>query len=217
MTIKNNCLHFFLLVFLSLLGIYGYNHFIQSDEFIIQGFSDKYTREAIEYILNVRNTVSWVNYVANPILTYITTTLIALVILLVIWIYYLDETIPHVKFSDAWRIVLHAQWSSVIAIFVKLYWFGYIYTDYTMDELSSFYPLSIINFFDINKLDKLYVYPIQLINVFELIYWIVLTIGIKDLLKCAWMKSLKIVFLSYGVILIVWIIVVMFISLYLNS
>jgi len=217
MIFKNNYLHFILLVLVTLLLSYEYNYFIQTDELLVRNFSDKYTQEAINHILNFRHTWFWVSYAFVPISMYISTSLIALIISLTIWIYYLNEISPNVQFSDTWRIVLFAQWSMIAAIFAKVFWFGFIHTDYTLEELASFYPLSIINFFDINKLDKLYVYPLQLINVFELIYWIVLVVGVKNLLNGTWIKSLQIVFFSYGVILIVWVVVIMFVSINLNS
>jgi len=217
MLFKNNYLHFILLVLVTLLLSYEYNYFIQTDSVFIQNFSDKYTQEAVKHILDWRHAWSWVGYVFIPVSKYISTTIIALIISLVIWIFYLNEQNPKVKFSDTWQIVLSAQWSSIAAMLTKIVWFGFIHTNFTLEEIASFYPLSIVNFFDIKNLDKLYVYPIQLVNVFELAYWIILIVGIKSLLTSTWLKSLKIVFLSYGVTLIVWIIVVMFISLNLSN
>ena len=217
MIFKYNYLHFLLLVLVIFLLTYEYNYFIQTDEIYVQDFSDKYTQEAINHILNLRHTWSWVGYIFVPISTYFSITIIAWVISLVIWISYLNEINPEIKFSDIWRIVLFAQWSNVAAMFAKIFWFGFIHTDYTLEELASFFPLSIINFFDISILDNLYIYPIQLVNMFEFVYWIVLVIGIKNLLNHSWLKSLKIVFLSYGVTMIVWIIIVMFITLNLSN
>ena len=217
MLFKNNYLHFILLILVTLLLTYEYNYFIQTDSVFVQNFSDKYTQEAINHILDWRHAWSWIGYVFIPISKYISTTIIALIISLVTWILYLNELNPNIKFSDTWRIVLFAQWSSVTAMVTKIGWFGFIHTNFTLEELASFYPLSIINFFDIKNLDKLYVYPIQLINIFELVYWIILVVGIKSLLNSTWFKSFKIVFLSYGVTMIVWIIVVMFILLNLSS
>ena len=217
MVFKNNYLHFILLILVVLLLSYEYNYFIQTDSVFVQNFSDKYTQVAINHILDWRHAWAWAGYVFISVSMYISTTILALIISLVIWIYYLNELNPNVKFSDTWRIVLFAQWSNVAAIFAKIFWFGFIHTNYTMDELASFYPLSIINFFDISKLDKLYIYPVQLVNVFELVYWIILVLGIKNLLNSSLFKSLKIVFFSYGVAMIIWIIVIMFISLNLSN
>jgi len=217
MLFKNNYLHCLILVLLALLLIYEYNNFIQTDKIWVQNYSDKYTQETISRILNMRHYQLWVSYIFVPISMFFSGIFVALVILFVIWIYYLDEANFNIKYSDTWRIVLFAQWSSIAATFAKIVWFGYIHTNYTLDELFSFYPLSIINFLDIKKLAIWFLYPIQLMNVFELVYWAILVVGIKKLLNRTWLKSLEIVFLSYGVILLVWVIVIMFIILNLSN
>ena len=151
MLFRNNYLHYFLLVFLSLLFAYEYNHFIQTDELMMQSLSGKYTEEIIGKILNMRHTWQWLGYVFVPVLLYITTTLIALAIFLVIWLYYLDDVNFKVRFSDTWRIVLFAQWSSIAAVFVRIVWFGVFHTHYSLEELQSFFPLSLIDFYDVKK------------------------------------------------------------------
>jgi len=180
---------------------------------IVQTLSEKYTQEIVENYLNLSHLWSWTSYVFIPILMYLSSTLIALVISLVIELYYLNENKPNIRFKDTWRIVLMAQWSVILALFVKVFWFGFYQTQFSLEELQLFSPLSLINLFDRKALDVWLVYPIQLINIFELAYWIILVVGIKQLLKGTWLKSIEMIFLSYGLSLIVWVVVVMFISL----
>jgi len=68
MLLKNNYLHFFLLVLVTLLLTYEFNYFIQTDELLVQNFSDKYTQEAIKHFLDLRHTWYWVGYIFVPIL-----------------------------------------------------------------------------------------------------------------------------------------------------
>lgn len=210
---KNNYLHFTLLVFLTMLFTYEFNIFIQTDNIITQNLSEKYTQEMIASYLNLRNEWSWVIYIFIIVAVYVTTSLIALIILLVIELYYINENKTNVKFKDTWRIVLAAQWSNVAILFMKVLWFGFYQTNYSLEELQSFSPLSLINLFDRKTLDSWLVYPLQLISLFELAYWIILIIGIKELLNRTWLKSIEIIFLSYGIALFVWAVVIMFISL----
>jgi hypothetical protein len=213
MILKNNYLNFTLIVLLSVIFTYEFNNFIQTDSLIVQNLSEKYTQEIITSFLDSRHQWAWASYIFIPIFLYITTSLIALIILLVIELYYLNETRPKVKFKDTWRIVLMAQWSAIVAVFVKVFWFGFYHTQYSLEELQSFSPLSLINLFDRKTVDVWLTYPIQLVNLFELAYWVLLVIGIKHLLKRTWLKSIEMVFLSYGLALIVWVVVIMFISL----
>jgi len=213
MLFKKNYLHFFLLALLSLLFTYEFNAFIQTDALIVQNFSEKYTKEIIANYLNLRHQWAWVVYIFTPVFLYLATSLIALIIQMVITLYYINDNTHKVKYKDTWKIVLIAQWSMLIALFVKILWFGFYHTQFTMDELQSFFPLSLINLFDSKTLDVWLVYPIQLVNVFELAYWILLIIGIKKLLNRSWLKSFEMIFLSYGLALIVWVVVIMFLSL----
>jgi len=213
MIFKSNYFLFFLLVLLTILFTYEFNAFIQTDNLIVQNLSEKYTQEIIANYLNLRHQWAWASYIFIPVALYLSTTLIALIILLVIELYYLNENRPKVKFKDIWKIVLIAQWSALASIFVKVFWFGFYHTQYSIEELQSFSPLSLINLFDRKTLDVWLAYPIQLVNPFELAYWILLVIGIKQLLKRTWLKSLVMVFFSYGLALIVWVVVIMFISL----
>ena len=213
MLLKNNYLHFGLIVLVLLLFAYEFNNFIQTDNLIAQNMSEKYTQEIISNYLKISHQWAWASYIFIPVALYLSTTLIALIILLVIELYYLNENRPNVTFKDTWRIVLMTQWSVIVAMFVKVVWFGVYQTQYSLVELQSFSPLSLINLFDRKTLDVWLVYPIQLVNLFELAYWVILVIGIKQLLKRTWLKSIEIIFLSYGLVLIVWVVVIMFISL----
>lgn len=211
--LKSNYLTFLLIAFLTILFTYEFNNFIQTDSFIVKNMSDKYTQDIINEYINLRHQWTWVLYIFILILLYLSTSLIALIIQLVIFLYYINDNTPKVKYKDTWKIVLIAQWSPLLALILKIGWFGYFHTHFSMEELQLFSPLSLINFFDENALDVWWIYPIQLVNVFEVAYWILLIIGIKKLLKTSWYKSFEIILLSYGLALIVWVVVIMFISL----
>lgn len=217
MTSKYNYLQFVFISTLTLIVSYEYNVFIQTDNLYVQSLSDIYTQEIILQILNVRHQWAWLTYPILPVIIFLSTSLIALIILMVIELYYANDGNKKIKFRDTWRIVLTAQWSMVTASFVKVLWFGFFHTHYSYEELQSFYPLSLINLYDTKSLEPWLTYPIQLINIFEVAYWILLIIGIKKLLKETWRKSFTIVFLSYGLSLIIWVVAIMFISLNLNQ
>lgn len=217
MITRNNYLHFLLIAVLTLLFSYEYNTFIQSDNLYIQNLSEKYTQEVIAQILDVRHHWSWITYIVSFILLFFSTLVVALVILIITELYYVNDNVKEIKFKDTWRVVLIAQWSFVLSIFVRVIWFGFVHTQYTFKDLEAFYPLSLINLYATKSLEPWLKYPIQLINVFELLYWVLLVIGIKKLLKETWIKSFMIVFLSYGLSLIIWVVVIMFISINLSQ
>lgn len=73
-----------------------------------------------------------------------------------------------------------------------------------------------INFFSHSELEPWLVYPIQLLNVFELLYWAVLAWQLQEVLKKSFPESLGFVMKTYGVGLTVWVVVVMFLTVSLT-
>ncbi|MBN1986332.1 MAG: hypothetical protein JW761_08515 [Prolixibacteraceae bacterium] len=91
-----------------------------------------------------------------------------------------------------------------------------------MEDLQ-FQPLSIMELLNEKTVDPLFVYPLSLLNVFELAYFLVLAWLLVGIINEAnkehpvkYGKSLQLVTASYGSGLLLWVLVVMFITLNLN-
>lgn len=95
----------------------------------------------------------------------------------------------------------------------KIIWFYFFQTNYTLEDLQYFYPFSAINITGFNGLEPWLIYPLQTLNIFEVIYIIYLSYQIGDLTKTNADNGLKIVSFSYIPALILWITVVMFFTL----
>jgi hypothetical protein len=89
-------------------------------------------------------------------------------------------------------------------------------TDYTLTEVQQFYPLSILNLFKIENLSVLLVYPFQTLNVFEVLYWVLLAGGIKEALNGDLDTGFRVVFSGYIPALFLWILCITFIVVSLN-
>ncbi len=96
---------------------------------------------------------------------------------------------------------------------IKLFWFLFIQTHYTLNDLQYFFPLSALQLFDVKSLPKWQIYPLQLFNVFELIYWVLLAYWLKKLLNLSLNKSMEVVASSYGTGLLLWVVFITFLSL----
>ena len=79
--------------------------------------------------------------------------------------------------------------------------------------MQQYYPLSYINFLDLEKIQPWLIYPLKTINLFEIAYFFVLVYGLWKLLKNKFSKSLEIVAVSYGSGLVIWLGLVMFLTL----
>lgn len=67
-------------------------------------------------------------------------------------------------------------------------------------------PLSLASFFDINKLDQWMVTPLSAMNIFEVLYIVVLSYVLSKNLKQSFGMSSKVVLCSYGVVTLLFII-----------
>ncbi len=81
-------------------------------------------------------------------------------------------------FRDMWRLAIMAELVFFIPELLKIAWFLVVNTDPTYHEIGAFYPLSLMNFFDFETLPKRWHYPLKALNVFEVFYWIMLTVGV---------------------------------------
>ncbi|MCH7409867.1 hypothetical protein MM239_10715 [Belliella sp. DSM 111904] len=72
-----------------------------------------------------------------------------------------------VKLGSLFKVAVYAESIIVIAGMVKVV-IG-AFSDYTYTEFSLFYPLSVLSFLDPEAIQPLWYYPLQLLNVFEVI------------------------------------------------
>jgi len=109
-----------------------------------------------------------------------------------------------VTYSQCWGVVIAAEFIFLIPEILKILWFMVVDTDPTYNDISGFYPLSLIHLVDFESLDKRWAYPLRALNVFEIVYWFLLVGGIhhharKDK-KYVWI----IVACSYILIFFLW-------------
>ncbi|MBX2901445.1 MAG: hypothetical protein KF775_17470 [Cyclobacteriaceae bacterium] len=119
-------------------------------------------------------------------------------------------------FKILFSIVSLSEFIFLIPAVIKIFWFSVVKTDYTLQDLQYFPPLSILNLFDTGLLEHWLIYPLQLLNLFELAYWCILAWQLKDILNKDFASSLGFVASTYGVGLLLWVIFVMFLTVSLT-
>lgn len=109
-----------------------------------------------------------------------------------------------VTYSQCWGVVIGAEFIFLIPEVLKIMWFMLVQTDPDYNEIRSFYPLSLMHFFDYVDLPKRWAYPLRALNLFEVLYWMLLVSGIHYYAR----KEKKIVWLivacSYILLFFVW-------------
>lgn len=119
-------------------------------------------------------------------------------------------------FKPFFRVAIQAELVLLLPSLLKLLWFLFVQTDYSLQDLQFFYPLSLLNLFDAKAMSPYLLYPLQLANLFEVAYWFALAYGVSQLIEIPMPKAFGVVATSYGSGLLVWVVFIMFLTVSLS-
>ena len=209
---KNSVQTVTIVFFLNFLLVYISKNGLDTQEKIFDFLAKDYPSSVVQNYMESQKKWWWVSYAVTPVLIGIKVLLVAFCLN---FVKIISEKLEDVKFRDILTVVLIAEFVFIIAGFYKFFNFYLIDTDYTLETLQTYYPLSLINFKEAISTEKWLAYPLQLCNLFELMYWGVLAWGIWELAdkKISYIKSLGYVALTYGIGLLFWVGVVCFLIL----
>ena len=207
-----NFLFYIALISIYILLIILNRIYIQTDSKMFDFLAKDYPSSVVQNYMDSQKKWWWVSYAVTPVLIGIKVLLVAFCLN---FVKIISEKLEDVQFRDILTVVLIAEFVFIIAGFYKFFNFYLIDTDYTLETLQTYYPLSLINYKEAISTEKWLAYPLQLANVFELMYWGVLAWGIWQLAdkKISYQRSLGYVALTYGVGLLFWVGVVCFLIL----
>ena len=207
-----NFILYFIIISIYILLLFLDKTYITIDSKIFDFLAEDYPSSVVQNYMESQKKWWWISYAVTPVLIGIKVLLVAFCLN---FVKIISEKLEQVKFRDILTIVLMAEFVFVIAGFYKFFNFYLIDTDYTLETLQTYYPLSLINFKDAISTEKWLAYPLQLCNLFELIYWGFLAWGIWHLAdkKISYQRSLGYVALTYGLGLLFWVGVVCFLIL----
>lgn len=116
-----------------------------------------------------------------------------------------------VKLGSLFKVAVYAESIIVLAGMVKVV-FG-AFSDFTYTEFSLFYPLSVLSFLNPEAIQPLWYYPLQLLNVFEIIYIFLLIYFFSQEIEIKNTESSKVVLGSYLFSMSFWLILILFLTL----
>ncbi|MFS4481388.1 hypothetical protein ACKGJY_00085 [Hyunsoonleella sp. 2307UL5-6] len=205
---KNKYIVFLVLAILSLGLNFLSKGLLNTDELIINSLADNFTNEQIQEALNIKNKWQLVIYISIPLVLLLKVLIVATIIST--GCFFFDKEI---KYKTIFRIVVEAEFIFLLVIVCKTLWFYLFQTNYTLEDLQYFYPLSSINLTGYDNLKPWFVYPLQVLNLFEVAYWFILAYLLGKEFKEGIFKGLTVVASSYGVGLVIWVVAVMFFTL----
>lgn len=173
-------------------------------------FSEQLTYEKAMNLFDNMNRYSWISYLVTPLLLLIKFTVISLVMYTGVFFLNLHYKI---SFGVIFRIVIASDIIFVIAGLIKFVWFYFFAGNYELNDISFFYPLSLINLFKVSEVSRIWVFPLQSVNLFQAAYILLLAYGLNKAGRIEKSESEKVVIFSYMPAFLFWIVLVMFISL----
>ena len=203
---KNN--NFYYLILLSLLLSALSKELLNTDDLVINSLADRYTNEQITEVLGLQNKWQWLGYIIIPVFFLLKISIIA-VILDIGCLFFGKE----IKYKKLFNQVVKAEFIFLLVIIFKTVWFYFFQPNYTLEDLQYFYPLSALNIVGHEGLQTWFIYPFQVLNLFEVAYWFILAYLIGKELNENTDKGFSIVASSYGVGLLIWVVGVMFFTL----
>ncbi|PIV97598.1 MAG: hypothetical protein COZ16_12220 [Flavobacteriaceae bacterium CG_4_10_14_3_um_filter_31_253] len=203
-----NIRYFIALSLISIITSLISKYILNTEELIVNTLMEYFSLKEIEDELVVQRNWQWLTYGFITVLTLIKVTIIASI--LDIGCFFFGKQI---KYKKLFNIVVKAEFFFLLVIIFKTAWFYFFQTDYNLEDLQYFYPLSALNIVGYEGLQPWFIYPVQVFNLFELAYWVILAYLIDKELNENTVKGMSIVASSYGVSLLIWVVGVMFFTL----
>ena len=194
---------FILLTIISCLFLFLSNELLLSKNLYFSSLGEQLSYEQIEKYITLRNNWEWLAYIMLPAILLIKITLVASCLSL--GLLFVSDRFA---FKQLFGVALVAEFVFLVPTLLKILWFTFVQTDYDLQDLQYFYPLSALNLFEAKALQTWWLYPLQTFNVFEVIYWVLLIQGVEKIFPTAGLSA----WVSYGTGLVLWMAVIMFVS-----
>jgi hypothetical protein len=187
------------------------DYLLFSENLYYNAYAEQLTYEQISKLIKNQHRWQWLNYIILPIFYLLKFALVASCLGLGLYL-----ATNRWVFKPFFEAAIKAEFVLLIPSLIKILWFLFVQTDYTLNDLQFFYPLSLINIFEPGTVEPYLLYPLQVLNLFEVAYWFALAYGVARVIKEPLEEGFKLVMASYGSGLVLWVAFVMFLTVSLS-
>lgn len=179
---------------------------ILTEDLYYDVFSEQLTWERFEANFKKQKEWAWVGYLLVPFMFGLKFTLITTCLYIGVFLKNLGLT-----FRQLFGVVVVSEVLFLMPTAIKVLWFVFVADGYTLENVVYFSPWALSGWVSITKeTDRILVYLLQVINLFEILYIFLLAFGLQTLTKQSYSSSLALTFKSYGLGLALWITFVSF-------
>lgn len=201
---------FIIIVLANLILIWLSKNLLINEVVFYNAYSEQLTYDRSLKLFEDLKNLSWISYVFTPVMLLIKFSIISFVIYIGLVFYNIQDKI---SLGVVFKIIIASEIIFVLAGIIKFIWFYLFAGNYDLNDLGFFYPLSLINFFSRGELNKIWIFPFQTVNLFHLLYIILISFGLNKVCLIAERDSDKIVLLSYVPALFLWVVLIMFLTI----
>lgn len=204
---------FLVLSVLYILFAYADESIFVNDDLYYNSLGEELTIDRIQELIENSYKWEWIAYGFVPLVVLLRASYTTLFLFIGVFF-----TEMKVNIASIFKVSLLADFIYIIAAVLRLLILILFKEVSTFGDLS-FQPLSLINLFDVERLELFVVYPLSLLNIFELIYFLLLAFFLRSILAdynvktIGYGKSLAMVTLSYGGGLLLWVAFIMFLTI----
>lgn len=207
--LKNSFLIFFFFSIVLIILGEGTKVILDIDTLLYNTMAENLSPLQLNQYFEFQNKWKWVSYFFIPIYILIKTSIVATI--LYIGTYFFNQ--KEIAYKSLWNIAIKTEFIFLLVPIFKIIWFYFFQTKSDLTDIQNFYPLSALNIIGYKGLETWFIYPFQVLNLFELTYVIYLGFQIGRLTNTNTDYGLKIVGLSYVPALLLWVATVMFFTL----
>ncbi len=173
-------------------------------------YSEQLTYERSMELFTVMKSYAWTSYLLCPLVLIVKFSVVSFVIY--IGVFFCDMQ-KEITLRKVFTVVIACEAVFVLASTSKLLWFIFFAGNYTLNDMSFFYPLSLINLFKQSEVAVYWIYPLQTVNLFQLVYVLMLAAGLAKISSVKRDATDKIILITYLPAIFIWIVFIMFITI----
>lgn len=173
-------------------------------------YSDQLTYDNALELFHKIQSYSWVTYAITPVVLILKFSVVSVLIFIGI---FFSDLHHEVTLGKVFKVVIVGELIFITASIVKLLWFIFFAGNYTLEDMSFFYPLSLINLFSRSEVANYWVFPMQTVNVFQVLYVLFLALGLSKISSVKKQIADRVILVTYVPAMAVWITVIMFLTI----
>ncbi|MDR3338866.1 MAG: hypothetical protein LBT25_02015 [Candidatus Symbiothrix sp.] len=185
---------------------FAFNYILYDDALFYKSFGEILGVDRINTIIEKQSFFLKISYFLIPIFLFLkiffTSTCIATGVLI---------SEQNLKFSQCFNIALKAEIVFLFELIIKINYFSILGVN-SLEEIN-IRPFSVLQL--LGNIEPWMSYPVSILNIYELTYWFFLALFFSNCIKKSFGYSLGFIAKTYGVGLLLWIVFVVYITLFL--